>query len=119
MFILKLFSTSNHILRIFIDFVFSVFKYKIFKAFLSSKKLNDLKSQKTVTLLKSPHANKSAQAHFKVSYFICSFFIQSKDPKRFIYVLKRIKEILFFQLLVKTTFYYSKLFNNFSSFFDI
>jgi len=119
MFILKLFTTSNHISRVFIDFLLSVFKYKIFKVFLSIKKLSDLKSHKTVTLLKSPHVNKSAQAHFKVSYFICSFFIQCKDYKKFIYIFQKIKRVIFFQLLVKVTFCYSKFFNNFSSFFDV
>ena len=119
MFIFKLFSTSSHILRVFIDFLISVFKYKIFRVFLALKKSSNLKSQKTITLLKSPHVNKNAQSHFKVSYFACSFLIHCKDHKRFIYIFNKIKRVLFFQLLVKVTFCYSKFSNTFSSFFDV
>ena len=66
--------------------------------------LNDFKpikkrtATKTVTTLKSPHVNKTAQEHFVSKYYTKQFKLYSYQSFLFLVILKHLKKRLFFDV---------------------
>jgi len=106
MFTVKLYSITYTILQIFIQFLVAISQNKKIKLFNTYKTLNNVKNKKIFTLLKSPHVNKTAQEQFKLPYFTGSFFIVCSAKKRVLYVLKKIKSILFSSLIIKLSLWF-------------
>ena len=79
-----------------------------FLVFLNSK-LSNLsfvkKSKKTniatVTFLKSPHVNKTAQEHFSLNCFTKNLLIKPKNPLLFLFIMKFVKKKLFLDIKFK------------------
>lgn len=53
------------------------------------------KTKKFVTILKSPHVNKTAQEQFEYRWYVKEFFINSLKPLMFLSFLKRLKTFNF------------------------
>ena len=61
----------------------------------SIKCLPKKKKRKFVTVLKSPHVNKTAQEQFEFRFYNKQFLINSFKPFTFLYFLKKIKNVSF------------------------
>ena len=79
-----------------------------FVEFLNSK-LNNLcfikspkkTSKTTLTFLKSPHVNKTAQEHFSFNYFTKNLLIKPKNPLLILFIIKFVKKKLFLDVKFK------------------
>lgn len=60
--------------------------------------INNYNQKKFVTVLKSPHVNKTAQEQFEFRYYNCQFFIHSPKPLLLLLVLKRLFRLTFSEL---------------------
>ena len=74
---------------------FSFFLSKIEKSTLILKYFSKQKKRKFVTILKSPHVNKTAQEQFEFRYYKKRFLINSFRPLTFIFFLKKMKNTSF------------------------
>ena len=85
-----------------------------------SFKLNNLKFTKKnnktnktfITLLKSPHVNKTAQERFNADYFNKTLFIKAKNPILILAIFKILKKKLFFDVKFKITLLNNKWYGN-------
>jgi ribosomal protein S10 len=62
------------------------------------------KNKKVITLLKSPHVNKTAQEQFEVKYFSIKLKIFTTKMFKFLIFLKKINNFLFADIQIKTKF---------------
>jgi ribosomal protein S10 len=62
------------------------------------------KKKKIITLLKSPHVNKTAQEQFEMKYFSKKLKIITTQTFKFLIFLKNIKNFLFSDIQIKTKF---------------
>ena len=89
-FYLKVSCKNKRVLQKFIKFLISLNASPIFiKVFSKHKK------QKFVTVLKSPHVNKTAQEQFEYRFYSKHFLIYSFKPLRFFLLLKKLKSLSF------------------------
>ena len=87
-FYLKISCKDKKVLKKFISFFI-----KIKSLFIKSFPIN--KKRKFVTVLKSPHVNKTAQEQFEYRFFSKNFIIFSFKPFVFFLLLKRLKNFSF------------------------
>ncbi len=89
-FYLKISCKDEKILKKFIKFFLKIKSLPIFvKPFPKSKK------RKFVTVLKSPHVNKTAQEQFEYRFFSKHFLVFSFKPLIFFLLLKKLKNFSF------------------------
>lgn len=62
-------------------------------------------SKKVLTLLKSPHVNKTAQEQFEIRFFSIKVKILTSQVFKFLIFLKSIKNFLFSDIQIKTNFF--------------
>lgn len=89
-FYLKVSSKDNKVLKKFCQFLL-----KLETSPLTLKHFSRQNKQKFITILKSPHVNKTAQEQFEFRLFSRKFLIDSCKPLTFLIVLKKIKNISF------------------------
>jgi ribosomal protein S10 len=89
-FYLKISSKDKKILKKFLYFFTEL---KFFPTFLKS--FPKLEKRKFVTVLKSPHINKTAQEQFEYRYYSRHLLIHSFKPLTFILLLKKLKNLSF------------------------
>jgi len=58
---------------------------------------------KKITVLKSPHVNKTAQRHFEYRIYSIQIQVYSSKPQRYLFVLKKIQNYLFPEVKIKIT----------------
>nr|YP_009495582.1 ribosomal protein S10 [Nitzschia sp. (in: diatoms)]AWQ64312.1 ribosomal protein S10 [Nitzschia sp. (in: diatoms)]BCQ06515.1 ribosomal protein S10 [Nitzschia putrida] len=89
-FYFKVSSKDSQVLEKFVKFLLKLeTSPTIIKYFSKQKK------RKFVTILKSPHVNKTAQEQFEFRFYSREFFIDSFKPLTFFLVIKRIKDLSF------------------------
>jgi len=89
-FYLKVSSKDKGVLKKFIHFFTKIKSLPIFiKPFPKREK------RKFITILKSPHVNKTAQEQFEYRFFSKHFLILSFKPRIFFLLLKRLKNLSF------------------------
>ena len=90
---------------------FFLFLNKNFKNFnIITKYLKKKKSKKVLTILKSPHVNKTAQEQFETRLFTSQITIQySQKNLLFLIFLKKIKTYIFPDIKIKIKFTINKL----------
>lgn len=76
------------------DFITFISKTKLFK-FVTVNQIPKKKKRKFVTILKSPHVNKTAQEQFEFKFYNRQFFIFSAKPFISFFILKKIKNSTF------------------------
>lgn len=92
---------------------------KNFVKFLS-KKLNNIKfneinkkiNKTNVTLLKSPHVNKTAQERFSLEYFTKNLIIKVENPLLMLFIVKFLKQKLFLDVKFKINLLNNKFYKN-------
>lgn len=90
---------------------FFIFLNKIFKNFnIITKYLKKKKNKKILTILKSPHVNKTAQEQFETRLFTNQITVYySQKNLLFLIFLKKIKTYLFPDIKIKIKFTINKL----------
>jgi ribosomal protein S10 len=73
------------------------------------------KLKKTVSVLKSPHVNKTAQEHFKYVHFYVKLQITTFELKKKLLVLKKIKNKLFPDVKIVIKGNYKKKYSNYKN----
>lgn len=58
---------------------------------------------KRITVLKSPHVNKTAQRHFEYRIYSIVIQIYSSKPQKYLFILKKIQNHLFPEVKIKIT----------------
>lgn len=79
-----------------------------------TKLLRNKKIKEKISVLKSPHVNKTAQEHFKYVYFCMSLSFYNSEIKKELVILKKIKDKLFPDLKIIIKGVYSKKAQNVS-----
>ena len=74
---------------------FSSFRSKIETSLLTWKHFSRHKKRKFITILKSPHVNKTAQEQFEFRFYKKQFLVNSLKPLTFLLFLKKIKNLSF------------------------
>jgi len=74
---------------------FSWFLSKLETSTFILKCFSKQKKRKFITILKSPHVNKTAQEQFEFRFYNKSFLINSFQPLTFLFILKKIKNLSF------------------------
>jgi len=111
----KVSSKDNHVLEKFLRFLQRLsISPTVLKHFSKQKK------RKFVTILKSPHVNKTAQEQFEFRYYSKEFLIDSFKPLTFFLIIKKIKNLSFpgLKLEVKGLFNSDKKSKNFLRLMD-
>lgn len=74
------------------------------------KSFSRQKTKKFITILKSPHVNKTAQEQFEFRFYNKSFLINSFQPLIFLFLLKKLKNLSFsgLDLEIKSLFKYDE-----------
>lgn len=103
---LTLYSKSQHSLNSFLEFIKHNDKSKNFYILknLSKKK----KTRKKISILKSPHVNKTAQEQFEYIYYSVRISLHAWEIKKYLITLKKIKNQLFPDLKIKIKAQFSK-----------
>jgi Ribosomal protein S10p/S20e len=93
-------STSKNIKALKLLFLFCFNKNKSFnlKTTLYKKK----KKKKKITVLKSPHVNKTAQAQLEYNFFSTTIKFNSHNASQYLVLLKKIKSKLFSEIKLQT-----------------
>lgn len=89
-FYLKISSKDKRVLKKFLHFLT---KMNFFHIFLKSFPKNE--KRKFVTVLKSPHVNKTAQEQFEFRFYSKHLLIHSFKPLTFLLLLKKVKNLSF------------------------
>lgn len=107
---IKVFSKDNHALKRFFQFLQRLKISLIVLKFFSKQK-----KRKFVSILKSPHVNKTAQEQFEFKYYNKEFLIDLFKPLTFFLLLKKIKILSFcnLKLEIKGLFSLNKNHKNF------
>lgn len=74
------------------------FNVVLLKFNLIKKYFYGQQKRKLVSILKSPHVNKTAQEQFELNTYFRKYFIYLDQPSKFVYLLKKIKLRLFSDL---------------------
>lgn len=110
-YVLLLYSKNKSSLINFLNFVKNNFSknISIFRKLIRKKKIKE-----SISVLKSPHVNKTAQEHFKYIYFSMSLSLHTVEIKKNLFVLKRIKDQLFpdLKIIIKGIFSKKTTFKN-------
>lgn len=103
---LVLYSKNQNSLNHFLEFVQYNNKSKNFHALknLSKKK----KTRKKISVLKSPHVNKTAQEQFEYVYYSIKMSLYPWEIKKYLILLKKTKNQLFPDLKIKIRAQFSK-----------
>lgn len=80
---------------------FSHFLSKIETTSNFLKSFSKKKARKFVTILKSPHVNKTAQEQFEFRFYSKEFIVNSFKPLTFFLILKKINNLSFFGIDLK------------------
>lgn len=62
------------------------------------KPTNNYRSQQFITVLKSPHVNKTAQEQFEFRHYTCQFCVFTPKPFLFLLFFKRLMKLMFLGL---------------------
>ncbi len=89
-FYFKVSSKDSKVLEKFFQFLL---KLETFPTVL--KYIPKQKRKKFITILKSPHVNKTAQEQFEFRFYTKQFVIDSLKPLKFFLILKKIKNLSF------------------------
>lgn len=89
-FYLKISSKEKRILKIFLHFFTKLTSFPIFLKSFSKKEKRFF-----VTVLKSPHVNKTAQEQFEYRFYSRHYIIRSFKPLTFFLLLKKLKNFSF------------------------
>lgn len=89
-FYIKVSSKDNQVLKKFLRFL-----AKLASSPTIVKHFSKQNKRKFITVLKSPHVNKTAQEQFEFRYYSKEFLIDSFKPLTFFLVLKRVKSLSF------------------------
>jgi ribosomal protein S10 len=94
---------------------FSWFLSKLETSTFILKCFSKQKKRKFITILKSPHINKTAQEQFEFRFYSKRFLINSFQPLTFLFILKKIKNLSFsgLNLEVKSLLEYNEKNKNF------
>lgn len=92
-FCIKVFSKDNSVLKKFFQLLQ---KLNIF--FIILKSFSKKKKRKFISILKSPHVNKTAQEQFEFRYYNKEFLIDLYKPLTFFLFIKKIKDLSFSNL---------------------
>ncbi len=84
----------------------------IFSFIIVKKYFNKQRKCKKLTILKSPHVNKTAQEQFEIRFFSRQFNICLIRSLKYLIIYKRIKNILFPDIFIKTQFSFNKRIEN-------
>ena len=109
---LKIISKNEKSLKRFLHFFHKHLKTKFN---IIQRSVSVQNKRKIITLLKSPHVNKTAQEHFEVRIFTKHFFIVSFSSQKHFIILKKILNKLFQDISIRlefTTDKFSKQENN-------
>jgi len=103
---LILYSKTQNSLNYFLEFIQYNNKSKNFHVLknLSKKK----KTRKKISVLKSPHVNKTAQEQFEYVYYSLKISLYTWEIKKYLIFLKKIKNQLFPDLKIKIKAQFSK-----------
>ena len=102
---LIVFSKNKNSLTQFLIFFFTNFKNNS-HVFLKLSRKKKLKEK--ISVLKSPHVNKTAQEQFKFSHFYINITFYTFDIKKELFILKKIKNRLFPDLKIIIKSFYSE-----------
>lgn len=109
-FTILLYSKNKNTLNYFLNF----FKNSEKQNFRITKKLlQKKKKKKKISILKSPHVNKTAQKHFQYVYFCMSLSFKTHELQKNLSFLKKIKNQLFpdLKIVIKGTYKKKELFS--------
>ena len=97
----KISSKDNQVLQKFLQFL-----QKLKTLPTSVTHFSKQKKRKFVTILKSPHVNKTAQEQFEFRFYNKEFLVRSSKPLTFLTTIKKIKNLSFpsIKLEVKGSF---------------
>ena len=105
---LILYSKNKTSINYFLEFIRTISKKKKFQKIKKIKKKK--KTKKKISILKSPHVNKTAQEQFEYIYYSTKISFYSWEIKKYFIILKKIKDQLFpdISINIKTKTYSSK-----------
>jgi ribosomal protein S10 len=86
----KIFSKDNKVLKKFL-----LFLLKLNMSPVVIKSVPKQQKRKFVTILKSPHINKTAQEQFEFRYYSKEFIVHSVKPLTFFLIIKKLKNLSF------------------------
>lgn len=89
----KVSSKDNHVLEKFLQFL-----QKLNISLIVLKHFSKQKKRKFITILKSPHVNKTAQEQFEFRYYNKEFLVNLFKPLTFFLIIKKIKSLSFSNL---------------------
>lgn len=93
---IKVFSKDNHALKKFFQLL-----QRLNISLIVLKSFSKQKKRKFVSILKSPHVNKTAQEQFEFRYYNKEFLIDLFKPLTFFLLLKKLKNLSFSNLKLK------------------
>ena len=98
-------SKNKNSITQFLDFFFTNYKQnsQIFTKLFIKKNLKE-----KISVLKSPHVNKTAQEQFKYTHYHINITFQTPEIKKELFILKKIKNQIFPDLKMTIKSYYSK-----------
>lgn len=99
---IKVFSKDNFVLKKFFQLLQ---RLNIF--FIILKSFSKKKKRKFVSILKSPHVNKTAQEQFEFRYYNKEFLIDLYKPLTFFLFIKKIKDSSFSNLKLEIKGFFS------------
>lgn len=107
---IKVFSKDNLVLKKFFQFL-----QRLNISLIVLKSFSKRKKRKFVSILKSPHVNKTAQEQFEFRYYNKEFLIDLFKPLTFFLLLKKLKNLSFsnLKLEIKGLFNTSKTYKDF------
>ena len=105
---LILYSKNKTSINYFLEFIRTISKKKKFQKIKKIKKKK--KTKKKISILKSPHVNKTAQEQFEYIYYSTKISFNSWEIKKYFTFLKKTKNQLFpdISMNIKTKTYFSK-----------
>jgi ribosomal protein S10 len=101
----KVSSKDNKILKKFLRFLLKLDILPVVVKYIPKQQ-----KRKFITILKSPHINKTAQEQFEFRYYSKEFIINSVKPLTFFLIIKKLKNLIFsgLKLEVKGSFNFEK-----------
>lgn len=110
LFHIKIFSKDNLVLKRFF-----LFLQRLNISLIVLKSFSKKKKRKFISILKSPHVNKTAQEQFEFRYYNKEFLIDFFKPLVFFLFIKKIKNLSFsnLKLEIKGLFNLNKRYKNF------
>ena len=105
---ITLYSKDKTSINHFLEFLQNISKMQNFQ--ILKKLLNKKNNKKKISVLKSPHVNKTAQEQFEYIYYSTKISFNSWEIKKYFTFLKKTKNQLFpdISMNIKTKTYFSK-----------